>query len=165
VIEHASRRIRILGATSHPTADWVNQAARNLTMDLQDAGAAVRYLIRDRDAKYPPGFDAVLNDAGVQIVLSGVRMPRMNSVMERWVLTCRRELLDRVLTWNTRHLVHILRQFEIHYNSHRPHQGLDQAAPLRVVPTPITDPDRISRLNIVREDRLGGTLHEYRHAA
>jgi len=53
--------------------------------------------------------------------------------------------------------MHVLRQFEIHYNAHRPHQGLDQAAPLRAVPTPITDPDRITRLDILREDRLGGT--------
>lgn len=68
------------------------------------------------------------------------------------------------MSWNTHHLVHVLRQFEIHYNLHRPHQGLDQAAPLRAVPVPITDPDRINRLNILREDRLGGTLHEYQHA-
>jgi putative transposase len=134
-------------------------------MDLQDAGAAVKYLIRDRDTKYPPGFDSILEDAGTQVVLSGVRMPRMNSLMERWVLTCRREVLDRALIWNTRRLVHILREFEIHYNSHRPHQGLNQAAPLRAVPASITDPDRINRLNIVRGDHLGGTLHEYRHAA
>ncbi|GAA2062824.1 hypothetical protein GCM10009839_87540 [Catenulispora yoronensis] len=92
-------------------------------------------------------------------------MLRMNSLMERWVLTCRRELLDRVLIWNTRHLLHTLREFEVHYNTHRPHQGLDQAAPLRAVPTPITEPDQINRLSILRDDRLGGTLHEYRHAA
>lgn len=72
---------------------------RNLVLDLQEAEAAVRYLIRDRDGKYPPGFDAILEDAGIQVLLSGVRMPRMNSIMERWVLTCRRELLDRVLIW------------------------------------------------------------------
>lgn len=59
----------------------------------------------------------------------------------------------------------VLREFEIHYNVRGPHQGLGQAAPLRVVPAPITDPDRINRLTILREDRLGGTLHEYRHAA
>ncbi|MEY9933907.1 putative transposase [Catenulispora sp. GP43] len=165
VIEHATRRIRVLGATIHPTADWVTQAARNLVMDIEDAGLTVKYLIRDRDGKYPLGFDAVLHDAGIKVVLSGVRMPRMNSVMERWVLTCRRELLDRVLIWNTRHLMHVLREFEIHYNFHRPHQGLNQAAPLRAVPTPITEPDRINGLCILRDDRLGGTLHEYRPAA
>lgn len=84
---------------------------------------------------------------------------------KRWVLTCRRELLDRVLIWNTRHLLHALREFETHYNNHRPHQGLDQSAPLRAVPAPITDPDWINDLSILRDDLLGGTLHEYRYAA
>lgn len=89
VIEHASRRIRILGATAHPTASWVVQAAKNLVMDLEDAGCRARYLIRDRDGKFPRPFDEVLKDAGIEVVLSGVRMPRMNSIMERWVQTCR----------------------------------------------------------------------------
>jgi hypothetical protein len=95
VIEHASRRIRILGATAHPTTAWVTQAARNLVMDLEDAGCRVKYLIRDRDGKYPASFDAVLLDAGITVVRSGVQMPLMNAVIERWVRTCRRELLDR----------------------------------------------------------------------
>jgi putative transposase len=112
IIEHATRRVRILGATAHPTAGWTIQAARNLAMDLDDAGARARYLIRDRDAKYPALFDTVLHDAGIQVVLSGIRVPRMNSIMERWVLTCRRELLDRTLIWNQRHLLHALREFE-----------------------------------------------------
>ena len=77
VIEHTSRRIRILGATAHPTASWVTQAARNLVMDLQDAGCRARYLISDRDEKFPAVFDAILADAGIDVVLSGVRMPRM----------------------------------------------------------------------------------------
>jgi transposase InsO family protein len=104
LIEHGSRRVRILGATAHPTASWVVQAAKNLVMDLQDAGCRARFLVRDRDGKYPQLFDAVLRDAGIEVVLSGVRMPRMNSIMERWVQTCRRELLDRTLIWNQRHL-------------------------------------------------------------
>ena len=112
VIEHATRRIRILGATAHPTASWVAQAARNLVMDLEDAGSNARYLIRDRDRKYPALFDAVLADAGIKVVLSGVQTPRMNSITERWVRTCRRELLDRILIWNQRHLLHELREFE-----------------------------------------------------
>ena len=89
----------------------------------------------------------------------------MNCVMERWVQTCRRELLDRTLIWNERHLRHALHEFEHHYNTHRPHQAMNQAAPLRAVPEPITDPGRIARLDIRRHDRLGGTIHEYRHAA
>jgi transposase InsO family protein len=124
VIEHASRRIRILGATAHPTATWVAQAAKNLVMDLEDAGCRARFLIRDRDGKFPALFDTILADAGIEVVVSGVRMPRMNSIMERWVQTCRRELLDRTLIWNQRHLLHALREFEDHYNSHRPHQAL-----------------------------------------
>jgi transposase InsO family protein len=83
VIEHASRRIHILGATAHPTAAWVAQAARNLAMDLEDAGRTARYVIRDRDGKFPALFDAILADVGVKTVLSGVQTPRMNSIMER----------------------------------------------------------------------------------
>jgi hypothetical protein len=78
VIEHATRRVRVLGATAHPTAAWVTQAVRNLAMDLQDAASRARFLIRDRDGKYPPLFDTILNDTGIAVVLTGVRMPRMN---------------------------------------------------------------------------------------
>ena len=165
VIEHSTRRIRILGATPNPTTSWVVQAVRNLVMDLEDAGSRARFLIRDRDGKFPGIFDAVLKDAGITVVLSGVEMPRMNAVTERWVLTCRRELLDRTLIWNQRHLLHALREFEQFYNSHRPHQGIANARPMRPLPVPITDPDQIARLDIRRRDRLGGILHEYQHAA
>ena len=165
VVEYASRRIRVLGATGHPSAAWVTQAARNLVMDLEDARCRVKYLIRDRDGKYPALFDTVLADAGINVVLSGVRMPRMNAVMERWVRTCRRELLDRTLIFNQRHLLHALREYEVFYNKHRPHQGIANARPLAPLPEPITDPDRLTHLNIHRHDRLGGILHEYEHAA
>ena len=58
----------------------------------------------------------------------------MNSIMERWVQTCRHGLLDRTLTWNERHLRHCLHQFELHHNGHRPHQAMCHAAPLRAIP-------------------------------
>ncbi len=165
LIEHTSRRIRILGATAHPTADWVTQAARNLVMDLEDAGHRTRFLIRDRDGKYPQLFDTILADTGIEVVLTGIRMPRMNAIMERWVRTCRRELLDRTLIWNQHHLLYALKEFEEHYNNHRPHRALSQASPLRSRPEPVIDPVQITHLNIHRRDRLGGLLHEYHHAA
>jgi transposase InsO family protein len=165
VIEYASRRIRILGVTAHPTASWVVQAAKNLVMGLEDAGGRARWLIPDRDGKYPQLFDTVRNDAGIEVVLSGVRMPRMNSLMERWVQTCRRELLDRALIWNQHHLLHALHEFERFYNEHRPHQGIANARPLHPLPSPITDPDQIAHLSIRRHQRLGGILHKYEHAA
>ncbi|GAA1258084.1 integrase core domain-containing protein [Streptomyces aureus] len=165
VIEHANRRVRILGVTGHPTAAWVTQAARNLVMDLQDTGATVAYLIRDRDSKYTHAFDAVFATEGIEIVTTGIRVPRMNSILERWVQTCRHELLDRTLIWNQAHLLHALREFESFYNQHRPHRTLHSAAPLRPVPEPITDHDRLDYLAVHRRDRLCGTLHEYAHAA
>jgi transposase InsO family protein len=134
-------------------------------MDLEDAGSRARFLIRDWDGKFTGLFDAVLKDAGIETVLSGVQMPKMNSIMERWVQTCRRELLDRTLIWNQRHLLHALREFEQFYNEHRPHRTLRAAAPLRPLPEPIADPERIAQLHVRRRDRLGGILHEYRHAA
>jgi hypothetical protein len=78
--------------------------------------------------------------------------------------TCRRELLDRTLIWNQRHLLHALHEFEEFYNSHRPHQGIANARPLRPLAAPIADPDKIAHLDIRRRDRLGGILHEYEHA-
>ncbi|MEO3747207.1 integrase core domain-containing protein [Plantactinospora sp. B5E13] len=165
VIEHATRRVRILGATAHPTAGWVTQAARNLVMDLEDAGCRVKYLIRDRDGKYPALFDTILADAAISLVLSGVRTPRMNSIMERWIQSCRHELLDRTLIWNQSHLLHALREYERHHNQHRPHRGIANARPLHPLPEPITDPAALTHLNVQRHDRLNGLLHEYQNAA
>ncbi|MFI6541189.1 integrase core domain-containing protein [Nonomuraea sp. NPDC050547] len=110
-------------------------------------------------------MDEILAETGIRTVLTGIRIPRMNSIMERWVQSCRHELLDRCLLWNEHHLRHALCEYEHFYNQHRAHQALNQAAPLRSVPDPITDPERIIDLNIRRRDRLGGVLHEYSHAA
>jgi transposase len=165
VIEHATRHVRILGTTAHPTAAWMTQLARNMVMDLPDTGARMKFLIRDRDIRYPAAFDAVLQAEGIEVVQTGVRMPRMNAIMERWVRSCRTELLDRTLVWNQAHLLHALREYESFYNEHRPHRSLASAAPLRPLPEPITEPDRLTHLDVHRRDRLGGILHEYQHAA
>ncbi|SDD85739.1 Integrase core domain-containing protein [Streptomyces prasinopilosus] len=165
VIEHSTRRIRILDATAHPTAEWIVQLGRNLVMDLEDAGSRARFLIRDRDAKFTAAFDALLADAGLKVITTGIRIPRMNSLMERWIQTCRRELLDRTLIWNQSHLLYALREFETFYNEHRPHRTPKQAAPLRALPEPINVPAHIRHMKVPRRDRLGGTLHEYWNAA
>lgn len=91
-------------------------------------------------------------------------MPRMNAITERWVLTCRRELLDRTLIWNQRHLLRALREFETFYNHHGPHQGIANAWPCTPLHPPITDPHQIARLDVRRRQRLGGILNEYEHA-
>jgi putative transposase len=140
VIEHATRRVRILGATAHPTAIWTTQLAKNLVMNLQDAGATVKYLIRDRDSKYTAAFDAVFEDEAITIAKTGIRVPRMNAIMERWVRSCRAGLLDRTLIVNRAHLLHALHEYETFYNQHRPHRALHAAAPLRPLPQPITAP-------------------------
>jgi transposase len=165
VIEHATRRVRVLGATAYPTAVWTTQLARNLVMDLQDAGATVRYLVRDRDTKYTAAFDAVFENEGIAIVKTGIRVPRMNAIMERWVRSCRAELLDRTLIVNRAHLMHAVHEYETFYNEHRSHRTLRAAAPLRPLPQPITAPAQLDHLDIQRRDRLGGILHEYQHAA
>jgi len=144
-------------ARHHRTSDrdLDRPAIRNLVMDLADTGCRARYLIRDRDGKFPALTDEILAEADIQTMLTGVRMPRMNASMERWVQSCRRELLDRCLPWNERQLRRALRAYERFYNRHRAHQGL---APLRPVPDPNIDQERIASLTIRRQDRLGGIL-------
>ena len=159
VIEHGNRRVRVLGATEHPVQSWVVQQARNLLMDLGDAGTRAKFVLHDRDASFAQAFDAVFQAAGIRVTRSAVQAPRMNSITERWIGSCRRELLDRTLIWNLRHLMMVLREYEDFYNSHRPHRALDQAAPLRPLPDGITDLDHF---RVRRHDRVGGVIHEYR---
>ena len=85
VIEHATRRIRILGTTLHPTGEWTTQQARNLIMDLGDQAHRAKFMIRDRGSNFTTSFDAVLADAGIRTVLCNVQTPRMNAIAERWI--------------------------------------------------------------------------------
>jgi putative transposase len=161
VIEHAARRIRILGVTLHPTGEWTAQQARNLMMDLGEQAHRAKFMIRDRGSNYAAAFDAVLADAGIRTVLCHVRTPRMNAIAERWIGGCRRELLDRTLIWNQNHLRQILRQYETHHNQHRPHRSLHSAAPLKPLPQPVV----LGQYRVRRRTRVSGTIHEYRLVA
>src|ERR1039458_794515 len=99
VTGHATRRIRILGVTLHPTGDWTAQQARNLLMDLGDEAHRAKIMIRDRGPDYTAAFDAVLADAGIRTLLCRVRTPRMNAIAERWIGGCRREVVASTRTW------------------------------------------------------------------
>ena len=157
VIEHASRRIRILGVTLHPTGEWTAQQARNLLMDLAEQTRQFKFMIRDRGSNFTSAFGAVLADAGVRTVLCKVRTPRMNAIAERWIGGCRREVLDHTLAWNQAHLRQILRQYETHHNQHRPHRALDAAAPLKPLPKPVD----LGQYRVRRQARVGGLINEY----
>jgi putative transposase len=161
VIEHTTRRIRILGVTLHPTGEWTALQARNLIMDLGEQAHRAKFMIRDRGPNYTSAFDAVLADAGIRTVLCNVRTPRMNAIAERWIGGCRRELLDRTLIYNQAHLRQILHQYETHHNQHRPHRSLDSAAPLK----PLPEPADLERYRVRRATRLGGLINEYRLVA
>jgi transposase InsO family protein len=85
VIEHATRRIRILGVTLHPSGEWTAQQARNVITDLGEQAHRVEFMIRDRGSNFTAAFDAVLAEAGIRTVLGNVRTPRMNAIAERWI--------------------------------------------------------------------------------
>ncbi len=153
-IELGTRRVHFAGCTAHPTAAWVTQQARNLCWTLQEQGRSFRYLIHDRDAKFPPTFDAVFASEGVEIVRTPYRAPTANAYAERWVGSARGECLDHLLVVNEAHLRQVLTAYVAHYNQARPHRGLGQQTPL---PYARCDP----RGPVRRRDVLGGRIHEY----
>jgi len=158
VVEHATRRIRILGVTQHPTGAWTAQQARNLIMDLGEQAHRAKFMIRDRGSNFTAAFDAVLAGAGIRTVLCNVATPRMNAIAERWIGGCRREFLDRTLIWNQHHLRRILREYQTHHNQHRPHRSLHGAAPLKPLPEPVN----LDQYRVRKHAHVGGLINEYR---
>ena len=128
-IEHRTRRMHIGGITAHPTGAWTVQQARNVALDLGGRSGDFRFLIRDRGSHFTASFDAVFQAAGTTILRTAVQAPRMNAICERLIGTLRRELLDRTLILNQAHLRAVLAGYQEHYNTARPHQGIDQRVP------------------------------------
>ena len=138
----------------------MTQQARNLTIELGERIANFKFLIRDRDCKFTSMFDRDIPERGPARTADRSAAPRMNAIMERWVGSARREILDRILIINAAHLRTVLAEYETHFNEHRPHRALGQASPLKALPDPI-DTD----IKVIRHDRLGGLLHEYSQVA
>lgn len=161
-IEHATRAVHVMGVTTNPTGTWVAQQARNLIMDLGERAEHVRFLIRDRDAKYTRVFDEVFVSVGVRVIKTPVRALRANAIAERWIGTVRRECTDRLLIYSERHLRRVLAEYERHYNQHRPHRARDRRPPQ---PTWAAAPTDLDKARLRREEVLGGLINEYRRAA
>ncbi|MEU6789121.1 integrase core domain-containing protein [Nonomuraea angiospora] len=155
-MEIGTRRVHVLGVTEHPTGPWAAQQARNLMIELGDRAQGFRFLIRDRDTKFTATFDEAFTAAGIRILKSPPRAPRANAFAERWIGGLRRELLDRLLIVNARHLRRVPAAYETHFNEHQPHRSLSQAVPLRALSDPVE-----GDIKVIRRDRLGGLIHEY----
>jgi putative transposase len=160
VIEVGSRCVHILGVTANPDGPWTTQQVRNLLMDLGDRAADFRYLVRDRAGQFTSSFDAVLADVGIKAVKIPPRSPRANAYAERFVLTIRTKLTDRILIIGERHLRTILAQYETHYNGRRPHRSRQLRPPRPDHPAADLSQERIKRRTV-----LGGLINEYERAA
>jgi putative transposase len=160
VIEIGSRYVHILGVTTKPDGPWTTQQIRNLLMDLGDRAADFRFLIRDRAGQFTMSFDAVLASAGIEAVKIPPRSPRANACAERFVLTARTEVTDRMLIFGERHLRTVLTRYARHYNNQRPHRSRQLRPPLP--DHPIAD---LSQHRIQRRTVLGGLISEYERAA
>jgi putative transposase len=159
-LEVGDRYLHVLGVTGHPDGPWTTQQARNLVMDLGDQVAQFRFLVRDRAGQFAASFDAVLADAGIEVVKIPPRCPRVNCYAERFVLTVRTEVADRILIFGERHLRRVLAVYAAHYNARRPHRALRLRPPRPTSPDPEPVNGRIRRRSI-----LGGLINEYETAA
>ena len=164
-IEHGTRRLHLAGTTANPAGTWVTQQARNLVMELGARVEALRFLVRDRDTKFIAAFDEVFRADDVRIIKAPPQAPRANAICERIIGTLRRELLDRMLVYNERHLSKILTEYAEHYNDHRPHQSRGQRPPTveTAVTRPITD---LADVHSIRQQPvLDGLINQYHRAA
>ncbi len=160
VMEVGSRYVHILGVTANPDGPWTTQQIRNLLMELGDRAAGFRFLVRDRAGQFTASFDAILASTGIQAVKIPPRSPRANAYAERFVLTARTEVTDRMLIFGERHLRSVLAEYARHYNGRRPHRSRGLRPPRPDHPAADLSQQRIKRRAI-----LGGLIHEYQRAA
>jgi transposase InsO family protein len=149
VLEVGSRYVHVLGTTTNPDGEWTTQQIRNLMMDLDDRVDEFRSLIRDRAGQFAASFEAVLADVGIETVKIPPRCPRANCYAERFVLTARTELTDRMLILSKRHLRAVLAVYVRHYNGRRPHRSRELRPPRPTYPMADLNSARIKRQRLL----------------
>jgi putative transposase len=154
VISHGRRRILHLNVTKHPTSLWVVQQLReSFPFEL-----APRFLIFDRDAKYGLEVPVAVRSLKMSPVRSSFESPWQNGVAERWVESCRRDLLDHVIAVNGSHLKRLLSEYVRYYHEDRTHLGLRKGTPEYRIRSTASG-------RVLSQDRLGGLHHRYVRAA
>lgn len=162
-IHIGTRRVHISGMTCRPNGLWVEQQARNLTMELEERGEKATYLLKDGDTKFTEGFDEIFKSEEIKVKRLPFRSPNLNAHAERFVQAIKHECLNHFVVFGECHLEHLIRGYETYYNSARPHQGIGNATIAAMLPpneVPLY-PDEIEC-----DSRLGGVRrHYYRKAA
>jgi transposase InsO family protein len=153
VISHGRRKILHFNVTEHPTGAWIVQQLREAFPEDR----APRYLILDRDSKFNGEVATMLKDLGSELIRTAYRSPWQNGVAERWVGSCRRELLDHVIVLNESHLRRLVRDYLEYYHDDRIHDALKKDTPtLRAV-----EPRPRGTAKVVGAARVGGLHHRY----
>ena len=155
-----SRQVHIAGMTPHPDEAWMMQIARNETMEAYGFLKPGQYLIHDRDGKYCPAFQRIVDDAGVQRLPLPPRSPNLNAFAERWVRSVKEEALSNVILLGERSLRYVLSEFKSHYHQERPHQGKGNVILMSKV-----QKHRKGDGPIRCRERLGGLLKYYHYQA
>jgi len=155
-----TREVHIAGITSSPNEQWMMQVARNLTMEEWGILKPGRYLIHDRDQKFCPAYNQLLDDAGVKRLPLPPQSPNLNSIAERFVRSVKEEALSRFILFGEKSLRHVLTEYLAHYHAERPHQGKGN-----VILFPAPRPEGAADGPIECRERLGGTLKYYERKA
>jgi putative transposase len=159
-IHLASRKVHVAGVTPHPDEQWMVQMARNVTMEEWGFLSHGQYLIHDRDGKYCPAFQQIIDAAGVTRVPLPPRSPNLNAYAERWVRSIKEECLSRLILFGEASLRHALTQYVEHYHHERNHQGKGNVL---LFPSLSQDTERQGPIQC--RERLGGLLKYYAHKA
>jgi hypothetical protein len=160
VLEVGTRYVHLLATTRHPDGPWTTQQARNLIIELGEHATQFRFLVRDRAGQFTRSFDTVWADTGIEVVKIPPRCPRANCFAERFVLTARTELTDRMLILSEPHLPAVLNEYAAHYNARRPHRSRQLRPPRPDHPIASLDDRRV-----IRRPILGGLINDYQHVA